>query len=265
MAHQHLADLLDLDIDVLHDYHRAVIGWAGSLVPDRPRIVDLGAGSGAGTLSLARLLPTAEVTAVDVDEEMLDHLRRRAAATGVADRVRTIRADLDGEWPALGPADLVWASASMHHLADPARALTRVRDVLRPGGAFVVTEMDSFPRFLSGTADAALEDRLHEAAAQRRHEAGLHMGLDWGARLKAAGFELDGERRFDIKLPSPLPAKAVDYARATLERARHGLADQLDATDRAALERVITTLPEREDLTVHATRDVWTARRPQAG
>lgn len=262
MAHQHLADLLDLDIDVLEDYHREVIGWAGSLAPGRSRIVDLGAGSGAGTLSLARLLPEAEVTAVDVDEEMLAHLRRRAAGSGVADRVRTVRADLDGEWPALGPADLVWASASMHHLADPARTLSRVRDVLRPGGAFVITEMDSFPRFLGGTADAALEDRLHEAAAARRHHAGLHMGLDWGARLKAAGFDVEGERRFDIELPRPLPAKAVDYARATLERARHGLADQLGADDRAALDRVVGTLPQRDDLTVHAVRDVWIARKP---
>ncbi|GII59230.1 hypothetical protein Pth03_76190 [Planotetraspora thailandica] len=36
---------------------------------------------------------------------------------GVADRIRTIQADLDQTWPALGPADLVWASASLHHMA----------------------------------------------------------------------------------------------------------------------------------------------------
>src|SRR3982751_2574654 len=158
-ADGHLAQMLDLDAEVLPDFYQEVMAWAGSLVPDRPRIVDLGAGTGAGTLALARHLPGAELTAVDVDEDMLAHLRRRAEEAGLGDRIRTVRADLDGDWPELGPADLVWASASMHHLADPARTLAQVRDVLRHGGAFMITELDAFPRFLTDPAGVALEDR----------------------------------------------------------------------------------------------------------
>src|SRR3954470_20837578 len=101
--HDHQAEMLDLDADVLHDYYREGIAWAGSLVPDRSRIVDLGAGTGTGTLALARHLPGADLTAVDMDDDMLAHLRRRADEAGVGDRVRTVRADLDGAWPELGP------------------------------------------------------------------------------------------------------------------------------------------------------------------
>jgi len=258
MAHQHMTEMLDLDAEVLHEFHREVISWAGSLVPAKARIVDLGAGSGTGSLALARHLPDAEIIAVDVDEEMLAHLRHRA---GGNDHIRTVQADLDGDWPELGPADLVWASASMHHLADPARTLGQVREVLRPGGVFMITELEGFPRFLTDPAGAALEERCQAELARLRLEAGLHMGEDWGARLKVAGFELVGERQFVIELTAPLPPKSVRYAQVTLERTAQRLADRLSADDLTALDAIVAGLPHRDDLVVRATRDVWVGRR----
>ena len=95
MTHSHLGEMLDLDAEVLHEHHNDVITWVGSMAPDRPHIVDLGAGTGTGALALARQLPGAEVVAVDVSEPMLEHLRHKARALGVADRIRTVQADLD--------------------------------------------------------------------------------------------------------------------------------------------------------------------------
>ncbi|WP_436534046.1 class I SAM-dependent methyltransferase [Actinoplanes sp. HUAS TT8] len=257
-----LAQMLDLDAEVLQDYYSEVIGWAGSLVPEKPLIVDLGAGTGTGTLALARHLPAATLTAVDMDEEMLAHLRERAAAAGLGDRVSTVRADLDGDWPALGPADLVWASASMHHLADPARTLAQVFGVLRPGGVFMITELDGFPRFLTDPAGAAVEERAHAEMARMRLEGGLHMGEDWGARLTAAGFTPAGERRFEIEIPGPLSPQAVEYAQVTLRRSAQRLADRLSADDLAQLTAYAEAVPDRDDLNVRATRDLWIGRRP---
>src|ERR1700758_2804178 len=122
MAHEHLADLLDLDAEVLSEYHREVIEWVLSNLTERARVIDVGAGTGTGTLALARQLPDAEVIALDVDEQMLKHIQDKARASGLADRIRTVQADLDQAWPAgLKPADLVWAANSLHHLGDPAR------------------------------------------------------------------------------------------------------------------------------------------------
>jgi SAM-dependent methyltransferase len=262
MPHDHLAEMLDLDADVLHDLHHDLIAWAGSFAPPRARVVDLGAGSGTGTLALARQLPDAEVVALDQDDDLLDHLRRAADAAGVGDRVHPVRADLDRGWPDLGgPVDLVWASASLHHLADPARTLADVRAALRPGGAVAIVELDSFPRFLADPAGAALEDRVHAELARVRHEHGMHMGEDWGARLATAGFALEGERRFDVDLRPPLPSRAGDYARASLLRAGHGLGERLTPQDRAALDEVVAALPDYADLVVRATRSVWIGRR----
>jgi SAM-dependent methyltransferase len=264
MAHSHLGELLDLDADVLHEFHREVITWVGSLIPDRPRIIDLGAGTGTGTVALARHLPDAQVVAVDLSEEMLEHLRHKAHASGVADRIQTVQADLDQPWPDFGVADLVWASASLHHLADPARTLTQALASLRPGGVLVAVELDSFPRFLPDDAGAALEDRCHAALAQLRAAAGMHMDEDWTALLTKVGFTVETERRFDIALHAPLPAAAGRYAQVSLQRMRHGLDGHLSADDLATLDTLAADVLSRDDLAVRATRTVWQARRPPA-
>jgi len=261
-AHSHLGELLDLDAEVMHSYHRDVITWIGAVAPAQARIVDLGAGTGTGAVALARHLPEAEVVAVDVDESMLEHLRHKAAAAGVADRVTAVQADLDGAWPDLGPVDLMWASASLHHMADPDQALSQALGMLRPGGVLVVTELDSFPMFLTDAADAELEERCHAALAEVRREAGMHIGDDWTARLTKAGFAVETVRHFDIVLSPPLPEAAHRYAQVSLQRMRHGLEDRLGEDDLARLDVLAADVLDRDDLTVRAARTVWLARRP---
>jgi ubiquinone/menaquinone biosynthesis C-methylase UbiE len=261
-----MTDLLDLDAEVLRDYHREVAEWVSASLTERARVIDVGAGTGTGTLTLARQLPAAEVIALDVDAEMLRHIRDKARAAGLADRIRTVQADLDQAWPdGLTGADLVWAANSLHHMGDTARAVTQVYRVLRPGGLLAVTELESFPRFLTDPAGAALEERIHAAMARRRDEAGMHMHEDWPARFTEAGFAVESERRFEIALQpppkSPMAAAVTRYAMVTLCRARHGLGDKLGAGDLAELDDLAKTLPARDDLTVRTSRTVWLARK----
>jgi SAM-dependent methyltransferase len=260
MAHDHLIEMLDLDAEVLHDYHRELIDWVARTAADHPRVVDLGAGSGTGSLALARSLPGSRITAVDVSPEMLAHLRARLDAD-LTERIQTVEADLDQPWPDLGPVDVIWAAASMHHMADPAQALASAFAALRPGGLLVIAELEGFPRFLTGTPDEDAEDRAHAEMAKRRHEAGLHMHENWGDRIRQAGFTAVTERHFDIDLRPPLPPSAARYAEVTLRRMRHGLEGRLDEADLAALDKVAASLPTRDDLTVRTDRTVWLARR----
>jgi len=145
-----MAELLDLDAEVLHSYLTEVTAWIHELAADRPRrgILDLGSGTGTGVLALLQRFEGSEAIALDVSAQLLDRLRNKARDLGVADRVRTVQVDLDAAWPGIDPVDLVWASSSLHHMADPDRALTEVFTALRPGGVLAVLEMDSFPRFL---------------------------------------------------------------------------------------------------------------------
>jgi SAM-dependent methyltransferase len=261
MAHDHLIEMLDLDAEVLQDYYADLIGWVGGEAPVAPRIADLGAGSGTGSLALARALPDATITAVDVSPEMLAHLRRRAREAGLADRISTLEADLDGAWPDLGPVDVVWASASMHHLADPAAALSSAYAALAPGGLLVIAELDSLPTFLTGTPEESVEEWARALMADLRHEAGMHMHEDWGDLARTAGFGEVTARHFDIALDPPLTRAAGRYAEVVLGRTRHGLADRLDAADVTALDDVIGSLPDRGDLRIRTERTVWLSRK----
>lgn len=61
---------------------------------DPPLIADVGTGSGVLAIALARHLPTARATAVDVSSAALDVARRNAARHGVADRIEFVCGDL---------------------------------------------------------------------------------------------------------------------------------------------------------------------------
>src|ERR1700751_2017451 len=99
MAHEHLADLLELDAEVLSEYHREVVEWVSANLTERARVIDVGAGTGTGTLALARQLPDAGGIALERDENMLKRIQDKARVSGLADRIRPVQAALDRAWP----------------------------------------------------------------------------------------------------------------------------------------------------------------------
>lgn len=257
-----LAEMLDLDAEVLHAYLTEVMDGLWERAGDRTdRIVDLGSGTGTGTVALAARFPGATVTAVDRSAAMLQRVGDKARAHGFTDRLRTVPADLDAGLPAVGPVDLVWASASLHHVADADRVLAELFAAIRPGGLLVAAELSGFPYFLG---DDPLEQRCHAVLRQGlSHDVPL-LGTDWGPRLRRAGFAVEPEQVYDIALSPPLPPAAGRYAQLSLSRLRSGLGDRLPADDRAALDTLLAGagLAARTDLAVRTTRTVWVGRRP---
>jgi SAM-dependent methyltransferase len=104
-----------------------------------PRILDLGCGSGAPTLELARV-SRGRVTGLDVHQPYLDELERRAEAAGLADRV-TARSGsmLSIELPDES-FDLVWAEGSIFIIGFD-RGLEEWRRLIRPAGFLVVHDL----------------------------------------------------------------------------------------------------------------------------
>ncbi|MFI2779257.1 class I SAM-dependent methyltransferase [Streptomyces sp. ALB3] len=263
------AEILDLDAEVLAEHTAAITAWL-PVEPAPHEIVDLGCGTGTGTFALLDRFPDAHVTAVDTSAEYLHRLREKARSKGVRERVRTVQADLDAaDWPALGRPGLVWASASMHHMADPGRALRHVHDVLAPGGLFAVVELAGFPRFLPGSAPEGrpgLEDRCHAATDRFHTEHVPHRGADWGPMLTAAGFTVEGERTITVDIEGSRTDAIGRYALSVLRGIRDTAAPALPHEDLTALDQLLDTdsphsILRRTDLAVRTERTVWAARR----
>lgn len=261
-------EILDLDAEVLAEHIASITAWLP--VAESPRrIVDLGCGTGAGTFALLARFPDAHVTAVDASAAHLRRLREKACALGVEDRVRTVQADLDTSGPDLGTPDLVWASASLHHLADPDRTLRQVHGALAPGGLIAVVELAGFPRFLPEDAPVerpGVEDRCHAAVDRDSAEHMPHRGADWGPKLTAAGFTVEGERPVTVHIDGSRSPAVGRYALSGLQRMRDNAADVLVPEDLAALDRLLDTdsphsVLRRDDLAVRTERTVWAARR----
>jgi SAM-dependent methyltransferase len=286
-AHDHKhdqdqAEILDLDAEVLAEHLASIVSWLP--VRTGPRhLVDLGCGTGAGTFALLARFPDARVTAVDSSAGHLHRLREKAVARGVADRVRVVQADLDADRPDpgnpdpgpdlgspdLGSPDLVWASASLHHLADPDRTLRRVHEALAPGGLLAVVELAGFPRFLPADApeDApGLEERCHEAGHGDHAGHVPHRGADWGPKLTAAGFTVEDTHTLTVHLDGARSEAVGRYALGSLRRMRAAAGPRLSAPDLAALDRLLDAdgpygIRHRTDLAMRTERTVWAARR----
>jgi SAM-dependent methyltransferase len=267
-----MADLLDLDGEVLHAYLSEAIAWVDQVAAGRPvrRILDVGSGTGNGALALAGQFPGAEAIAVDESGDLLARLRAKARDRGLEDRVQTVEADLDQAWPALGPVDLTWTSMALHHLADPDRALREIFAATRPGGLLAVAEMTGPQRFLPddiGLGRPGLEARLQAAVAEHHSGSMPYLGADWGPLVVRAGWMGVAERAFGIEVPAPLTAAGRRFAQAYLRRVRGHVDGALAADDLAALDVLIGddgpgSVLRRQDLAIRNTRTLWTATRP---
>src|ERR1700689_330531 len=279
-AHRHAGaaeddytDLLDLDAEVLRDYWSAALDWVQDAAAgtDRTRLLDLGAGTGTGAIGLAQRFPDAEGGALDVSPAALAKIAPPAAEAGLAARVHPVEADLDAGWPDLGTLDLTWASASLHHMADPAGVLRDARGATRPGGLIAVSEFAAQLLFLPddlGFGRPGFEGRITDVLGHAYTEEMPTLGSEWAPRLADAGWTVVAERDFRIDQDPPAHPSATRYAPAWFARLSDGRADRLEPDDQATLAALLDedsprSLANRTDLHIRGGRTITIARRDQ--
>ena len=236
------------------------------------RVLDIGSGPGVGTCELARRFPDAQVIAVDGSPAMLERATRRAAEHGLDARVGTHLAELPNGLDDLDPADVIWASMSLHHIGDETGALRVLRGRLEPSGLLAVAEIAEPMRVLPDDLDVGqpgLADRLDRAesewfAAMRAGLAGSAPSTDLGSLLAAAGFDVVGTRVARERFDPPLSETARDVVGRRISRARHQLEDRLSTDDLHALDVLGADDPRgvahRADVFVAASRQIVVAR-----
>lgn len=103
-------------------------------------VADIGCGTGAATLALARLLPQAQITAVDFLAPFLARLQQRSEAAGVARRVTPLQASMSELPFADGQFDLLWSEGAIYNMGFE-NGVRAWRRFLKPGGALAVSEL----------------------------------------------------------------------------------------------------------------------------
>ena len=121
--------------DDLFGQRGSLLGLLG-LVDPGILVADLGCGTGAVTEFLAPVLD--RLIAVDGAQEMLDAARERLAPYP---HVELRRGELERLPLEAGRIDAATLILVLHHLPDPAKVISEVARVLRPGGRILIVDL----------------------------------------------------------------------------------------------------------------------------
>lgn len=269
----------ELEGEVFAEFLAAAVGRAvelrGTDAPLVRTVLDIGSGPGVGTCQLAELFPLAEVTAVDSSPSMLERVAVHASERGLGGRVHTRLGELPGGLDGLEPADVIWASMSLHHVGDEVAALRALASVLAPAGVIVVSELAEPLQVLPedlGVGAAGLAGRIEQAG--RAWFAAMRHGLPdtvesstYEEMVAAAGLEVVEAWTQVEHLTAPLSDGARRLARDHVRRISGQVVDHLSADDLASLAILGDDddprgVIHRPDLEVVASRRLLIARAP---
>jgi len=103
------------------------------------KVADIGCGTGASAILLARLL-NAQVTAVDFLRDFLDVLEQRAEGAAVADRIATLECSMDDLPFADEEFDIIWSEGAIYNIGFE-KGVADWRRYLKAGGLLVASEI----------------------------------------------------------------------------------------------------------------------------
>jgi SAM-dependent methyltransferase len=204
------------------------------------RVLDLGSGAGDVSMLLAEMVgPGGEVVGVDLDGEAIDHARSRVSASGFSN-ITFVKSDLSLFAPA-GTFDAIAGRLVLMYQPDPAAALGRMVERLRPGG--VVAFMEPFFQSPSPSGpDSALKAAI-TIITETLRRSGVH--VDLGPRMhrvfRSVGLPIPTMRfqvMMDGREDSPLYQYIGDTVASLLPRAV-----EYDVPGAAELD--VTSLPAR--------------------
>ena len=185
------APVLDASARRLLDRVEPLVAGAGR----RPRILDVGTGSGVLALDALGRWPDASVVGVDASSGMLDMARRRAGSTGRAaddPRLRWVHAPADAIPEADAAFDIVVSSFVYQLVPDRGAAFREALRLLRPGGWIcLVTWLDRGPDFAPAVEfdEAVFDLEIDEPEEEEEVRAGdFRSPRSAATELRRAGF-----------------------------------------------------------------------------
>jgi ubiquinone/menaquinone biosynthesis C-methylase UbiE len=104
---------------------------------EKPRILDIGCGSGVPTIELAKL-SDGEIVGIDIDQSLLDKLNKKIKENGLSNRMRTMKCSLfEMDFPRES-FDIIWAEGLQFIVFK--KRLKEWKQLLKPSGYLVLHE-----------------------------------------------------------------------------------------------------------------------------
>jgi len=177
--------------------HAMVVRWCASVLPEKPRVIDLGGGTGALSAAVAEQFPRAEIEVWDTDKKMLEIASRRLAKYGK--RIQLVERSFEEPLP---ECDGVVACISLHHIKEAERKSTvysNIHRALHSPGIFSNSDATMNPEHRTQQATYVLWTEFMKSAGIEEQDARQHFA-NWAdedkyfslyeefSALKTAGF-----------------------------------------------------------------------------
>ncbi|WP_337956477.1 class I SAM-dependent methyltransferase, partial [Butyricimonas sp. An62] len=103
------------------------------------RIADIGCGTGAQTMSLAKTLK-GDIIAVDLFEEFLEKLKENSAKENTTANIKTLSASMDKLPFEKEELDIIWSEGAVYNIGFK-NGINYWKEFLKPGGILAVSEL----------------------------------------------------------------------------------------------------------------------------
>lgn len=175
------------EVRPLHDLNPVRAAWIAARMPlQGARIADVGCGG--GLLSEALAVRGAQVVGIDLSSELIEVARLHLFESNLSVDYRVCSAeDLARSEPA--SRDGVCCLELLEHVPDPAALVQALADLLKPGGALVLSTLNRTPQAFAGAIVGA-EYLLRLLPRGTHHYARFIRPSELAGMLRAAGLEL---------------------------------------------------------------------------
>jgi ubiquinone/menaquinone biosynthesis C-methylase UbiE len=176
--HLRLQDQAATLVELLH---------ADTIYPPGSRVLEVGCGVGAQTITLATNSPEAVITAVDISQTSIAEAEQRVTAAGIHN-VHFDQADMFNLPYASDAFDHIFVCFVLEHLPMPVAVLQKLKTHVRPGGTITVIEGDHGSAYFHPDSDAAHQAIQCQVALQRQAGGNAMIGRTLYPLLQAAGY-----------------------------------------------------------------------------
>ncbi len=176
---ERLQDQAGTLVDLLH---------ADTSYADGSRVLEVGSGVGAQTITLAQRSPGARFTSVDISADSLAQARRTTEQAGLTN-VEFRQADIFALPFDAESFDHVFVCFILEHLRQPVAALSILERLLRPGGAITAIEGDHGSAYFHPDSPAAHDAIQCLVELQRRAGGNALIGRQLYPLMVEGGFD----------------------------------------------------------------------------